>query len=421
MELVKEFFTEVYFLFIEIAPYLLFGFFFAGILHVYFPARKLNKYLGQKGASSALNAALLGVPLPLCSCGVIPTGVSLYKNGASKGASVSFLISTPQTGIDSILVTYSLLGLPFAIVRPIVALITGFLGGLFTNTINRNEQTNEHSRQVETNTGKEKNTLKRMFKYAYVDFLQDIEKWLLIGILAAGIIAVAVPDDFFTESINNNFAGMLIMLAVSVPLYVCATASIPIAAVLILKGVSPGAALVFLMAGPATNVATMTVLGKVLGRKTLITYLLSIIGGALIFGMLINEFMPLEWFTGSIGMSMGSHSSHILPFWFKQISAVVLSLLIINGFYRKYKNSSQQSPQPEQIVNYKVFNVSGMNCNHCKANVEKNLSALENISSVQVDLNNSRVTLTGTDIDMNQIKSTIEGIGYEYKGEVKSV
>ena len=136
MEFLSKYFIALVDLFNQMAPYLLIGFFLAGVLHVYLPKDKISKYLGKDNIVSVINAALIGIPLPLCSCGVIPTGISFYKNGASKGSSVSFLISTPQTGVDSILVTYSLLGLPYAIIRPIAALITGIFGGGITNALN---------------------------------------------------------------------------------------------------------------------------------------------------------------------------------------------------------------------------------------------------------------------------------------------
>ena len=244
----------------EMSPYLLLGFLFAGILSVYLKQQRISKYLGGKNLKSVFNASIFGVPLPLCSCGVIPTGVSLYKNGASKSSTVSFLISTPQTGVDSILVTYSMLGLPFAVIRPVVALLTGLFGGLLNIPYDKEIKVKDYD-----NANKEKENGSRfinMLKYAFVTFLQDISKWLVIGLLLAALISVLVPDNYFENNFSNPLFGMIMILAVSVPLYVCATGSVPIAAVLLMKGLSPGAALVFLMAGPATNIATLTVLSK---------------------------------------------------------------------------------------------------------------------------------------------------------------
>jgi len=281
MELIKEYFIALFNLTADMAPYLLLGFLFAGILKVFLPTNLMNKYLGKNSFSSVLNASILGIPLPLCSCGVLPAGISLNKNGASKGASVSFLISTPQTGVDSILVTWSMLGLPFAIIRPIAALFTGLFGGLLTNKI---EKEDVHSAQTETNVSsiKQKASFKEIFRYAFVEMLNDIAKWLIIGLLIAAFIEVLLPDNFFQDFKISGILGMIIILAASIPLYICATSSVPIAAVLLLKGISPGALLVFLMAGPATNAAAITVIGQNLGKKTLAIYLTSLIVGYLI-------------------------------------------------------------------------------------------------------------------------------------------
>jgi len=422
--LIKEYFIQLYWLLNELSPYLLLGFLFAGLLNVFFPKDKITKFLGKNNFRSVLNAALIGVPLPLCSCGVIPTGVSLQKNGASKGAAVSFLISTPQTGVDSILVTYSLLGLPFTIIRPIVALLTGIFGGLLTN-FNENKNTKTEDKIIldeEIETGSK---LKRMFKYGFVTFLQDLSKWLIIGILIAAVISILVPDNFFAEYMSNPFLEMLIILLISVPLYVCATGSVPIAAVLMLKGLSPGAALVFLMAGPATNAATITVIGKSLGKKTLITYLTSIIGGAVVSGLIVNYFLPREWFMllDSSHLTHIGHQSHeILPLWAKISSTIILIVLIINGYIQKYLNSKKNKIMinTDNLVVAKTFKISveGMTCNHCKMNVEKNLKKIEGINQVSADFTKSIVEIEG-DVDLKLVETMINDLGYDFKGEIK--
>ncbi len=410
----------------EMSPYLLLGFFFAGVLKIAFPQSFIDKYLGKKNAKSVLYAALLGVPLPLCSCGVIPTGMSFYKNGASKGASVSFLISTPQTGVDSILVTYSLLGLPFAVIRPIVSLITGIFGGIVTNKLDNSSTTKTVENETAcTNTccsmpKKKHSKIYILFKYAFVDFLQDISKWLIIGLLLAAFISVLIPDNFFAQYISNDILGMLVILLVSIPLYICATSSVPIAAVLLMKGLSPGAALVFLMAGPATNAATITVLNKVLGKKTMWLYLVSIISGAVLFGLFIDNFLPREWFSlGALAQQVtGNHVHWHLPKWLQWGSNILLLLLIINGYIQKYIHQNKEIKRTNSM-NEKIITVNGMSCKHCKNNVEKNLSTLENINFVEVNLEQKKVILKGENIDLDVIKNTINGLGYEYIGECK--
>jgi len=265
LEIVKGYAGELVRLVNEMSPYLLLGFLFAGLLRVVFPRRVITRYMGKRNFRSVLNASLLGVPMPLCSCGVLPTGIGFYKNGASRGSTISFLISTPQTGIDSMLATYSLLGLPLAIIRPVVALVTGVFGGALGNFADRKES-GKNGKELKEEDNHER-SLKEMFRYGFVELLQDISKWLIIGMLVAALLSVLIPGDFFTKSISNEYLAMLLMLAASVPLYICATGSIPIAAVLLMKGLSPGAALVLLKAGSATNVATRAVEGTSMGRR----------------------------------------------------------------------------------------------------------------------------------------------------------
>ena len=414
MEYVKRYFEELAILIFDMGPWLLLGFLIAGLLHVFFPDGKINSLLGKANMKSVFRAALIGIPLPLCSCGVIPTGVSIHKNGASKGAAISFLISTPQTGVDSIMVTYSLLGIPFAVVRPIVALVTGVFGGFFTNQVEKEDNTFDLSSNDPGDSKKIKNPIKEIFKYAFVDFLQDIAKWLVIGLLVAAAIAVAVPDDFFASYIHNDFVGMLIILAASIPVYVCATSSVPIAAVLMLKGISPGAALVFLMAGPATNAATISVIGNAMGRKTLFTYLATLIAGALLSGLFIDYLLPRDWFTQAL--STHDHEHGLLPKWLHIGSGILMTVLVLNIFLRKmFKKKRPVVPQFSIDRGDITVFVRGMNCNHCKMNVETNLKKLKGIDLIKVNLDTEQVTLSGSDVNLDKVKETVESIGYKFE------
>ncbi|MGB0391686.1 MAG: permease [Salibacteraceae bacterium] len=411
LNFLKSFIIELVYLFAEMSPYLLLGFALAGVLHVYFPKHKVAKYLGRKNLTSVVNAAILGIPLPLCSCGVIPTGISFNKNGATKGATVSFLISTPQTGVDSILVTYSLLGLPFALIRPIAAFVTGIFGGALTNA------TDDSAEELIENKEDEKvysNKFKSALHYAFVEFLQDIAQWLLVGLAIAAFISVIIPDGFIESNLGNPFVNMLIVLVASIPMYVCATGSVPIAAVLMMKGLSPGAAFVFLMAGPATNAATMTVIKQAMGTKALVSYLSSIIGGAIIIGLIINQ-LPPDWFVLP-GMSMEGHNHQEISLgWFEWASAGTLLILILNGFRIQYIPKKLKLENMND--NEKVFAVNGMTCNHCKSSVETNLSKLENIDFVEVDLANKVVHVKGNQINNSKIEDTLQNLGFDYQGE----
>jgi uncharacterized membrane protein YraQ (UPF0718 family) len=395
------------------APYLLFGFLIAGILKVYVPKEMYIGHIARPTFRSALWAAIAGVPLPLCSCGVIPTGLSLRKEGASKGATVSFLISTPQTGVDSIAATYSLLGLPFALLRPLAAFITGVVGGAVSNKLDNTVSATDISGEDDETVYHGKNRLLQVLHYAFVEMIQDIGKWLIIGILIAGLIAVFVPDSFFAAYLNNPLLNMFIVLAVAVPTYTCATGSIPLAAVLMMKGLTPGAALVFLMAGPATSIASITVIGKALGRRTLLVYLCSIIAGAITFGLMVDYLLPASWFDMSRMNHDLLHVHHHDAFsWLKTVSSVLLIGLLFNAFIQKYSHSRQLKNTNKMA---KVYRVGGMTCNHCKTTIENGLTKVECVVSVQVDLAESAVYVEGSPDD-EAIEKTIEELGFEYKG-----
>ena len=277
----------------EMAPYLLFGFFVAGMLSVFVSAQLVERHLGGKGVWPVVKASFWGVPLPLCSCAVIPVAASLRKHGSSKGATTAFLISTPQTGVDSIFVTLSLLGPVFAIFRPLAAFITGIIGGVLVDAVGQNgahvEEVKEECHDECCEPG-EINRFVRGLKHGFVTLPKDIARDLLVGLFFAGLITALVPDDLFSGVITSGFVSMLIMMAIGIPIYVCATASVPIAAALMLKGVSPGAAFVFLMTGPATNVAAIAIFKNLLGPKALGVYLGTVAISALVLGGLLNLF-----------------------------------------------------------------------------------------------------------------------------------
>jgi len=386
---------------------------------VFLPANLMSKYLGKSSFSSVLNATILGIPLPLCSCGVLPAGISLHKNGASKGASVSFLVSTPQTGVDSILVTWSMLGLPFAIIRPIAALFTGVAGGLLTNKIEK-EKVKPVDPEPLVETKKQKPSVKEIFKYAFVEMLNDIAKWLIIGLLIAAFIEVLIPDNFFSEFQISGILGMLIILVASIPLYVCATSSVPIAAVLLLKGISPGALLVFLMAGPATNAAAITVIGQNMGKKTVAIYLSVLIAGSLLFGLLIDYLLPGNWFMPLLE-TMNGHEHSLLPQWLNYFSVAFLTFMLVYNYYNRIKhnimNKKAKSEFSMDIPALKI-NVEGMTCQHCKRKVEEGLLEMDGVSTVTANPDANTVEIYGHNLKLQSIQKTVEELGYDFKGKL---
>ncbi len=406
----------------EMSPYLLLGFFIAGVLHVYVPKSAYSKYLSKPGFRSSLLSALFGIPLPLCSCGVIPTAMSLKKEGASDGATVSFLIATPQTGVDSILATYGVLGLPFAIIRPIVALVVALVGGTLTdafstsNTI-ANSESHKSSCGCGCDSPNKKMTFVDVFRYGFIDMLQDLGKWLSIGLLIAAAITVFVPSSIFEVLGDYYLLNIFIVLLLSIPMYICSTGSIPIALSLLMKGISPGAALVFLMAGPATNVATLAVVRKVLGTRSTALYLLSIILGAIGFAVLIDFALPAEWFTSKLTMASDCHHTLDGAAWWQTGSSILFVALLINAYILKFRKGSSHNHDHDcgcEVARptTQQFKVEGMRCNHCKANVEKAVAALDGVKSVEIDLTSGVVEVEG-DISREMVCDSIEQLGFK--------
>ncbi len=316
----------------EMSPYLLFGLFMAGILSVLIPQRLVEKHLGGRGIWPLIKASLLGIPLPLCSCSVIPVSMSLHRHGASKGSTISFLLSTPQTGVDSIFVTFSLLGPVFAVFRPLAALVTGIVGGALVDLFAADKQANTTAVLTcsdECCRISRSGRLVRALKYGFVTLPRDIGKPMLVGLVIAAVISVVVPEGFFAENIGQGLFAMIVMMFVGIPIYVCATASVPVAAALILKGLSPGAALVFLMTGPATNAAGLATIWQTLGRRTALVYLVAVAGCALLGGLV------LDLVTGNIDVADAWKAGWMLPPAVKHVSAVgllmVLAFAIVNS------------------------------------------------------------------------------------------
>lgn len=397
---------------IDMAPYLLLGFFIAGVLHVFVSPAVLNKYIGKKNTASVFRAALAGIPLPLCSCGVIPTGISLFKNGAARGPVVSFMISTPQIAVDSVLVTYSMLGLPMAILRIIAAFISGITGGLAVNKTDKHIY-NDLSENDSPASASEDNSsfFQKSFavlKYAFVDFLSDIADWLLIGLLLAALMAVLIPDGYLHSHLSTPWLNMFIVLIASIPLYVCATGSVPIAAVLLLKGLNPGAIVVFLMAGPATNAATITIMAKTMGKKTLAMYMISMISGSLIFGCMADYLLPSYWFYSIQGLQSPSELS---PSFTGIISAVLLVLFIMYSFWYRYKPRLKNVPSSVNTQTYELT-VKGMDCNHCKTSVENAIKKIPSVNYVFANLNSGVVEISGKDLNKELLAKVIRDSGY---------
>ena len=291
MNLINDYIIVVSNLMNKMSPYLLLGFLIAGILSVLVSSERVEKLLGKaRGIKSIFYAAIIGIPLPLCSCGVLPLSASIRKHGASKAACSSFLLSTPQTGVDSILVTYTLFNPIIAMIRPIIALITGIISGLFVHVLCDEKIEEKEICKDSCCSHNKTSTFQKIIKYAFITLPKDIANPLIVGVLLSGIISIIIPDGSFDQYFGGGIVGMIVMLIFGLPLYVCATASIPLALILIGKGASLGAAMVFLMVGPATNTTSVTTMIKILGKKGMIVTLISLSLTSICAGLIIDSF-----------------------------------------------------------------------------------------------------------------------------------
>jgi len=328
-----EFINNFVLLFTESAPFLLIGLLLAGIIRLLIPDKWITKYLGKN--SSVVTAAVIGTPLPLCSCSVIPTAIGIRRAGASKASTTSFMVATPETGVDSIGVTFALMGPVMAIARPIAAIVSAIVAGTFVRLWDVETPPIEE-KEVHSCCGGKKQHLgvwgktKSVMQYGYGKLLADFMNWLLVGLFFAALIQTFVPQTLLSEYGNGILAMMLIVL-ISIPMYICATASTPIAAGLMLSGISPGAALVFMLTGPATNIATLMVVKNELGIRSLVGYLTGVILTALIMGLSFDWL--LAYFNVVIQVSHGQHNEMTSVLY--TASAVILTALIITQYAKQ--------------------------------------------------------------------------------------
>jgi len=322
-EMAVLFARETWGILTDMAPYLLLGF-----LAVGFPTSFVARHLGGSGPVPVIKASLLGIPLPICSCGVLPLGASLRDRGAGRGATASFLISTPQTGIDSILVTYSLLGPVFALFRPLAALVSGVLGGLTVAGLTPEKEAGPEPAKPCTRgccaSAPPAPAALRALRYGFRHLPQEMGTHILVGLFLAGLVAVLLPPDFLAGTLGRGLPAMAAMMLLGLPVYICATASVPLAAAMMAKGLSPGAALVFLAVGPATNTIALATLWKLLGRRQTLAYLAAVALTALASGLLldlVHTAVFREW--------SRTEGGHLLPGAVKKGAALVLAILLV--------------------------------------------------------------------------------------------
>ena len=323
------------------SPVLLLGLAVAGLIHGFITVEKIKSVLGGNSILAVVKAAILGIPLPLCSCGVIPAAVTIRKSGASNGATSSFLIATPESGVDSIAMTYAMMDLPMTIIRPIAAFVSAFMAGVlhfFFNDFELEEEVQEKKSPccAKAKAAKEAAEIKvhpiaSAFKFAFIDLINDIALWLSFGILLGAGIDLMVPTEWIQSL--NGWGGRIILLGVGIPLYICASATTPIAASLMLKGLSPGLALIILLTGPATNLANILVLQKYIGRKGIAINIAAIAVVTLIFSFLV-DFLYTH-FAWPLNFNISSHDHGNGAAWWEIGAVVILSFLLIKGVIQK--------------------------------------------------------------------------------------
>ncbi len=351
---IQEVLSFSWLLFRQAAPFFVFGLVLAGVIRMFLSPEYIARHLGRRGLSSVMKAALAGIPLPLCSCSVLPVAASLKKQGADKAAVSSFLISTPESGVDSILISWALLDPVMTVARPLAAFITAVAAGLFQNLFGKRPSgetlvgpdvsespgctscgCSSGCCSASTDEGPQKKgllgVLKGILNYAFFDLWEELAGWFFAGLLVAGIISAILPQDFFSQHLGGGIESMLLMLVVGIPLYICATASTPIAAALILKGMSPGTALVFLLVGPATNVTSLSVLLGILGRTGTVIYLATIAVFSVVFGLILDAFYSVS---GIVPSAVMGKAAEIVPDGLMTSSALLLVVMFLAARYK---------------------------------------------------------------------------------------
>lgn len=402
--MVETYLHELWQVMLDLSPSLLLGLFIAGLMHVYLPKGFIHRGLNRPDMRSAARASLIGVPLPLCSCGVIPTALGLRNEGASKGATTAFMISTPQTGVDSLLVSATFLGWPFALFKLAAAFLTGLIGG---GLVNRFTDPDDGPRTDPGEPGGEAEAggIGGVLRYGLFDLLAAIDLWIVAGVLVAALITSFLPPNYLAaQTWTQGVGGMLLVLAVSIPLYVCTTGSVPIAASFIAAGMPAGTALVFLMAGPATNLATLGAVYRALGSRVLAFYLGTVILMSILLGL------GFDWLLRGAGPAAHAHAHGVD--WIGTASALLLSGLIAYLLLLRLKariEVRRVAVAPDRGLTLKV---EGMSCQHCVASVKRTLEGFDAVSEATPDLSSGLVWVRGDHLDVSALVGAVEKAGF---------
>ncbi len=413
--MIRDFLQSLLTLAIDMGFYMVIGLVLVGALNIFIKKQWIAKHLGGSGVWSIIKASIMGVPLPLCSCGVVPTGLYLRDKGASKASAMSFLISTPQTGADSIIATYGLMGPLFAWYRPMAAFVSGVVGGIGIKLFG-NKVGSEEEKALDNNEEKKgiKERVVNSFKYAFGEFTQDIAVHFLLGLVIAAFIGVLIPAEFIASvGLGSGIVSMLIMIALGAPMYICSTSSIPIAVMLMAKGLSPGAAYVFLFMGPFTNAASLVMISKKFGKKNTVVYFVSAAISALGFGLLLDyivgvydvQFAFLS--TSEAGMTYTTFQTIVASGFIALV--LFYSLRQLANFIGKLSAGIKLKTAPEN-----EYSVEGMDCKHCASGLEAAVRGQEGVENVLVDFDSKSLKVWGK-ISYDNLKKTVEAHGYSMR------
>jgi uncharacterized membrane protein YraQ (UPF0718 family)/copper chaperone CopZ len=412
--MVTAFFSEFWTILLALAPWLFLGAGLATILKMAMPPGFINRHIGRPGIGSIVKTILLGIPLPLCSCGAVPTAIGLKKDGASNGAVVGFLITTPETGADSFFVTASFLGWPLAIYRIFSAVVIGLIGGLSANNA-RSQAQADPPEETACQFAEKPSGIRYFLNYASEDLIRGIYRYLLFGVLVATVISLAIPKDFVSRiPVLQGIVGMLVMLAIASPLYVCSTGSVAIAAALVQAGLPLGSALVFLMAGPATNATTLASIYKGFGRKVTAIYLSATILGSIASGLLFQLL-----FHGIAAPAIMHHHHGAGPLGLELISMAAAAALLL--LMARWGFLDARAWLRQRIVAFRAkqagwtelrLRVHGMSCGKCAARVQRDLEHVAGVFAVNVNLEDSLVVIQGNGLDKKVLITAVEKAGY---------
>lgn len=416
---------ELWNVLLDMAPYLLLGFLVAGLISVFLSPGTVERHLGGRGFWPVVKASLLGLPLPLCSCGVIPVAASLRKHGASRGATVAFLISTPQTGAENIAITYSLLGGIFAIFTPIATFLSGLACGTLVDLTDHDQPTHGHANKSDqagcsdaccAPATAQTSRLRRIWEFGFVTLPRDLVKPLAIGLVIAAFISAFVPTGFFGTAfggvLGTGVLGILVMMVLGIPVYVCATASIPLAWALMAKGVSPGAAFAFLLVGPATNAATIAMIWRVMGKRTAMVYLGTMMACALGGGLLLDGLFARGAF--ALAASAGPAEGSGMAWQVLQIASAVGVVALLGWSLIKGHPDRELAAEGIDAEGFEKvrMNVEGMDCEHCAEPIRRAVLDVDGVECAHADLKARTLTVRGEEIDKSALRQAVEALGY---------